>query len=57
MINPNDVYEVEKQLKASPSVVKWYPESGHVITVGPEKKQLQEDVLLFINNLNWCQPN
>lgn len=57
MINPNDVYEVEKQLKASPSVVKWYPESGHVITVGPEKKQLQEDVLSFINNLNWCQPN
>ncbi|WEG74086.1 alpha/beta hydrolase [Vagococcus intermedius] len=54
MMNPDDVYVVEEQLKQSESEVKWYPESGHVITVGPEKKQLQEDILVYLNNLKWC---
>lgn len=56
MIDPQSVYLTEAQLKKSPVEVKWYPESGHVITVGPEKLQLQEDILTFMNKLNWQAP-
>ncbi|QIL46684.1 alpha/beta fold hydrolase [Vagococcus coleopterorum] len=53
MINPDDVYDVADELINSQPQIKWYPESGHVITIGPEKKEFEADVLLFINQLNW----
>lgn len=53
MINPDDVYDVADELIHSQPEIKWYPESGHVVTVGPEKKEFEEDVLLFINKLRW----
>lgn len=53
MINPDDVYDVADELIHSQPEIKWYPESGHVVTVGPEKKEFEADVLLFINQLNW----
>lgn len=53
MINPDDVYDVADALIHSQPKVKWYPESGHVVTVGPERKEFEKDVLLFINQLNW----
>ena len=53
MIDPQDVYTIEKQLTASPTTLNWYPKSGHVITVGVERQQLQEDVLAFLNTLAW----
>ncbi len=36
----------EKQLN-------WYEESGHVVTLGPEKEQLHEDILEFLQSLEW----
>lgn len=33
--------------------IKWYEESGHVITLGKEKEQLHEDVLEFLESLDW----
>lgn len=34
-------------------MIKWYEESGHVITLGKEKEQLHEDVLEFLESLDW----
>jgi len=33
--------------------MKWYEESGHVITLGPEKVTLHEDILKFLESLDW----
>lgn len=32
---------------------KWYEKSGHVITLGPEKEQLHDDVYIFLESLDW----
>ncbi len=42
----NEAESVEKQLKI-------YENSGHVITLGPEKEQLHNDILAFLNSLDW----
>ncbi|MCC3355964.1 alpha/beta hydrolase [Bacillus sp. REN16] len=53
MINPesaNIIYEaVENDFKK----IKWYEESGHVITLDKERDQLHEDVFLFLEQLDW----
>lgn len=33
--------------------MKIYENSGHVITLGPEKEQLHNDILAFLNSLDW----
>lgn len=33
--------------------LKWYEKSGHVPTKGPERQQLNEDILEFLNTLDW----
>ncbi|WP_020007872.1 alpha/beta hydrolase [Salinicoccus albus] len=33
--------------------LKWYPESGHVLTIDIEKQQLFEDLYKFKNQLDW----
>lgn len=53
MIEPDDVYDVADELINSRPVIKWYPESGHVVTIGPEKKEFEKDVLLYLNKLKW----
>ncbi|MFS0863968.1 alpha/beta hydrolase [Fredinandcohnia sp. 179-A 10B2 NHS] len=46
----NIIYEaVESDLKR----IKWYEESGHVITLDKEKEQLHEDVYEFLEQLDW----
>ncbi|PWW29574.1 esterase/lipase [Cytobacillus oceanisediminis] len=41
--------EVENDLKQ----LKWYEESGHVITLDKERNQLEEDVYQFLEKLDW----
>lgn len=41
--------EVENDLKK----LKWYEESGHVITLDKERDQLHEDVYEFLEKLDW----
>lgn len=55
MINPQTVYEAKEQLSAADVTVKWYENSGHVITIGPDRLELQDDVLAFIESLSWSQ--
>lgn len=33
--------------------LNWYENSGHVITLGSEKEQLHEDILNFLESLDW----
>ncbi|WP_394139744.1 alpha/beta hydrolase [Cytobacillus oceanisediminis] len=41
--------EVENDLKQ----LKWFEESGHVITLDKERNQLEEDVYQFLEKLDW----
>ncbi|MBM7096939.1 MULTISPECIES: alpha/beta hydrolase [Alteribacter] len=46
----NIIYnEVESEVKD----LKWYEESGHIITLDKEKDQLHEDVYQFLEKLDW----
>lgn len=55
LIEAQQVFETAGNLSKSPFTLNWYPKSGHVITVGPERQQLQEDVLHFLSNLPWTE--
>ncbi len=46
----NYIYETAESNKKQ---IKWYEESGHVITLDKERKQLHEDVLQFLESLDW----
>ena len=43
------INEVESDQKE----LKWYENSSHVITFGPEKEQLHQDVYAFLETLDW----
>lgn len=53
LISPNTVYQAAQNLSQTRCNVQWYPNSGHVITVGPDRKELEKDVLYFIEGLSW----
>ncbi|WP_026090195.1 alpha/beta hydrolase [Salinicoccus carnicancri] len=55
MINPdsaNIIYD-GTSTDESEKELKWYPESGHVLTIDVEKKELFEDLHHFMNQLDW----
>lgn len=53
MIDPMGVYQTAQALTQTRSTLNWYPNSDHVLTVGPDHKQLEQDVLAFLNTLSW----
>lgn len=53
MIDPKGVYQTAQALTQTRFTLNWYPNSGHVLTVGPDHKQLEQDVLAFLNTLSW----
>lgn len=57
LIDPQVVFEAAKQLQQTRLTLQWYPESGHVITVGVDRKELEKDVLHFIETLSWNEEN
>ncbi|GEK34587.1 alpha/beta hydrolase [Kurthia sibirica] len=34
----------------------WYPNSGHIITLGQEREQVFQDTANFLDHLNWIAP-
>lgn len=53
MINPKSAHYIYDHIQAEQKELKWYEQSGHVITLGPEKDQLHEDIYQFLETLNW----
>ncbi|AYC30098.1 alpha/beta hydrolase [Paenisporosarcina cavernae] len=46
----NIIYDEAESIEKS---IKWYENSGHVITLDQEKEQLHEDIYAFLENLDW----
>jgi carboxylesterase len=53
MINTDSANIIYNGIESDEKSIKWYEESGHVITLDKEKEQLHEDVFQFLESLNW----
>ena len=57
MIEAKGVFQTAERLRQTAFTLNWYPESGHVITVGPERRQFEQDVADFLASLGWRENN
>ncbi|MGF3105215.1 alpha/beta hydrolase [Rossellomorea sp. DUT-2] len=53
MINTDSANIIYDNVESDEKDMKWYEESGHVITLDKEKEQLHEDVYDFLEKLDW----
>ncbi|WP_163651738.1 carboxylesterase [Listeria sp. PSOL-1] len=53
MVDPNGAKWIYDSVESTDKEFIWYENSGHVITIDKERKKLQDDILTFLNQLNW----
>jgi carboxylesterase len=53
MVHPNSANIFYEESQSEIKEIKWYEESGHVITLDKERNQLHEDVYRFLEKLDW----
>ncbi|WP_318507485.1 carboxylesterase [Bacillus sp. T3] len=53
MINMNSANIIYKEVESLFKEIKWYEQSGHVITLDNERDQLHEDIYQFLEKLDW----
>ncbi|HLQ70255.1 MAG TPA: alpha/beta fold hydrolase [Bacillota bacterium] len=53
MINPESATFIYDHVETDDKHIKWYEESGHVITLDKEKNQLHHDIYQFLESLEW----
>ncbi|MBB6445073.1 alpha/beta hydrolase [Bacillus benzoevorans] len=52
-INTNSANIIYNEAESTIKEIKWYEESGHVITLDKERNQLHEDIYQFLEKLDW----
>ncbi|MGE7778530.1 alpha/beta hydrolase [Peribacillus sp. NPDC097264] len=55
VINSKSADIIYEAVESPVKQFKWYEESGHVITLDKEREQLHEDVLEFLESLDWSE--
>ncbi|MFE4129290.1 alpha/beta hydrolase [Peribacillus sp. YIM B13482] len=55
VINPKSADIIIDAIESPVKQIKWYEESGHVITLDKERNQLHEDVFEFLESLDWSE--
>ncbi|PAV28620.1 carboxylesterase [Virgibacillus profundi] len=53
MINTKSADYIYDNVESDEKEIKWYENSGHVITLDKEKEQLHEDIFQFLETLHW----
>jgi carboxylesterase len=53
MINPDSANIIYNGVESHLKDLKWYEQSGHVITLDKEREQLHQDVYAFLEKLDW----
>lgn len=53
IINPESANYLFEHIEAEHKELKWYENSGHAITFGPERDLLHEDIYHFLESLDW----
>lgn len=57
MINTESATYIYENVESDIKDIKWYEQSGHVITIDKEKEQLHEDIYHFLESLDWADKN
>ncbi len=55
MINPKSAEFIYEHIATDEKTIKWYEESGHVITLDKERDMLYDDIYMFLESLSWEQ--
>lgn len=55
MINTESANIIYNEVETTLKEIKWYEQSGHVITLDKERDQLHEDIYQFLERLDWQQ--
>ncbi|EKU48479.1 alpha/beta hydrolase [Staphylococcus massiliensis] len=55
MINTDSANVIYEESDSDEKSIKWYENSGHVITIDKEKEQVFEDVYNFLESLDWSE--
>lgn len=55
MINPDSANVIYEEASSDEKDIKWYADSGHVITIDKEKEQVFEDIYEFLEGLDWSE--
>lgn len=55
MIDPQSANYIYEHVDSDDKNIKWYSESGHVITIDKEKEQVFEDIYQFLESLDWSE--
>jgi carboxylesterase len=50
MDSPTIIYD---QIQSEVKEIQWYEQSGHVITLGKERNLVEEDIVNFLEKLDW----
>jgi carboxylesterase len=53
VIDPNSANIIYENVESIQKDIRWYEHSRHVITLDKERDQLHEEVLTFLNTLDW----
>src|SRR5699024_3855619 len=53
IINIESANYIYDNIESDDKEMKWYEESGHVITLDKERNQLHEDIYQFLEKLDW----
>ncbi|ATP41709.1 carboxylesterase [Solibacillus sp. R5-41] len=53
VIDPHSANIIYSSVESIQKELKWFEQSGHVITLDKERNQLHDDVLAFLNSLDW----
>lgn len=53
MINTESASIIHNEVQSNKKKIKWYEESGHLITFEKERDQLHEDIYAFLEGLDW----
>lgn len=53
MINTDSADYIYDHVETDEKTIKWYEESGHVVTLDKERDALHEDIYQFLESLDW----
>lgn len=53
MIDADNATIIYNEVQSETKQLKWYEQSTHVITLGTEKAQLNQDIYAFLESLDW----
>ena len=55
IIDPQSANYIYNHVDSDKKDIKWYQNSGHVITIDKEKEKVFEDVYQFLESLEWTE--